>query len=102
VKESGRRHHFVKLLISPNFSNSESAENCHAGGHIVVMGNSTGMSIWAGPKRSEFQIVMWAELNAQKEWYLKNRVFIDQGIKMMTETWFSFHSTLGLDELRLE
>jgi hypothetical protein len=28
----------------------------------------------------EFQIDLWAELNAQKEWYMKNKVFIDEDI----------------------
>jgi hypothetical protein len=28
---------------------------------------------------------LWAELNAQKEWYLKNGVFIDEDMKKMTE-----------------
>jgi hypothetical protein len=42
----------------------------------------------AGPKKkwkSAFQIGLWAELNAQKEWYLKNEVFIDEDIKKITE-----------------
>jgi hypothetical protein len=39
------------------------------------------IGLWAGPKKSEFQKGLWAELNAQKEWYLKNGVFIDEDIK---------------------
>ncbi|SAL98708.1 hypothetical protein [Absidia glauca] len=36
-------------------------------------------------RKSEFQTGLWAELNAPKEWYLKNGVFIDEDIKKMTE-----------------
>jgi hypothetical protein len=32
-----------------------------------------------------FQIDLWAELNAPKGWYLKNGVFIDEDIKNRTE-----------------
>jgi hypothetical protein len=39
----------------------------------------------ARPKKSAFQNGQWAELNAQKEWYLKNGVFIDENIKKMAE-----------------
>jgi hypothetical protein len=41
----------------------------------------------------------WVELNAQKEWYLKNGVLIDEDIKKMAELHpkrHSFHSTLVL------
>jgi hypothetical protein len=51
-------------------------------------GISMRRSIWASPKKkkkSEFQIALWAELTAQKEWCLKKGVFIDEDIKNMTE-----------------
>jgi hypothetical protein len=37
------------------------------------------------PKRSEFQLALWAKLDAQKEWYLNNGLFKDEDIKKMTE-----------------